>query len=387
METEAEKQLAKLVSMPTISSDITANDMALDYIEAYLAKRGMHCRRDRFAGHGTLLASTRADNLFTPTVLLAAHVDVVAGHEEQFTLRREDDKLYGRGVYDMKFSIAAYMQLVDDLKDRLEEYDFGVLVVADEETTDVGVKHLVEAGLRTRICILPDSTAPDWNIEQTAKGYWRFDLITRGKAAHGGRPWEGESASLKLIHALHELKGHFEGQNVRTDSLNIGQIHGGKAHNMVAAEMVAGVDIRYLSGKNLAEKKALVADICKKHDVSVREITVAPPVITDLSQPLIQQYLESVETITGKTPRRHISCAGTDAPYFQEGGISCIISCPDGGGHHAQKEWISRKSFLQFVPILHDYLGKTAHSAGRSDISNNKTPASVRHTLPVADKH
>lgn len=355
-----EKLLADLVAMPTISDDIPANDMALDYIEAYLQERGMYTERKRFGGHDTLIASTRPDNLLTPTVLLAAHVDVVGGGEALFTLRTEGDKLIGRGVYDMKFSIAGYMQVVDDLKGRLDTYDFGILITSDEETTDVGVSSWVKEGLRPKICLLPDSTAPGWDIETIAKGYWRFDLIAQGTAAHGGRPWEGESASLKLIKALHELKDDFQEPNPTTDSFNIGKIHGGVAHNMVPSEMIAGVDIRFVTAENLARKQALIRALCKKHDVTYRGISLAQPLFTDLTHPLVKKYLDTVETVTGKHPQSFISSAGTDAPYLAAVGITSIISCCEGGKHHTEHEWISRKSFLQFTPILHAYLEAAA---------------------------
>lgn len=361
--TEAEKLLAKLVSMPTISDDVVANKMMLDYIEDYLAKRGMFTRRDYFdKGYGTLLASTRHDSMLTPTVLLSAHTDVVAADESMFTLQTEGDKLIGRGTFDMKFSIAGYMALVDELKGKLSEYDFGIAIVTDEETVDRGTVRLLENGLKPQICILPDSTAPGWSIETLAKGYWRFELHAKGKRAHGARPWEGESASLKLIHALHELKEHFKGQNPETDTYNVGQIHGGHAHNMVPDEMWAGMDIRYLNDKNLAKSRKIIDDLCNKHDLTFKEIVLAAPVPTDIKEPLIQEYMDSVETVTGKRPENFVSCAGSDAPCFMEAGIPCIVSCCEGWDHHTNKEWISRKSFLQFVPILRDYLDRVARA-------------------------
>ena len=84
---------------------------------------------------------------------------------------------------------------------------------------------------------------------------------------------EGESASLKLLHALHDLKTHFDGQNPTSDSLNIGKIHGGDAYNVVPSEMTAGLDIRYLNFQNLEEKRALLDKLCKKHDITQKDIS------------------------------------------------------------------------------------------------------------------
>lgn len=366
MKTEAERQLAKLVSMPTMSRDIAANRAALDYVQHYLESRGMYCRRGVSKRPDALVASTRRDNLLTPAVLLLGHIDVVPAEQQMFTLRVEGDKLLGRGVYDMKFAIAGFLQLVDDLQPELNDYDFGIAIVTDEEAADQGAPSLIEAGLRPKVCVLPDSTAPNWDIEILAKGFWRFDLIAKGRTAHGGRPWEGESAAMKLLHALHELQTHFEGQNASSDSINIGKINGGEAHNMVPAEMVAGVDIRYLSAASLRQKQTIVKDICKRHDVTLKQLVLARPVATNLKHPLVGEYLESVAAVTGRQPQHFISSAGTDAPYFANVGINCIISCCEGGGHHTGAEWISRKSFLQYVPILHDYVTRVAKTSAVS---------------------
>lgn len=360
MKTEAYKQLAKLVAMPTISSDITANDAALDYLEAYLKNRGMHCQRNRFNDHGTLLASSRQDNLLTPIVLLTAHVDVVHGSDGLFTLRQDGNKLIGRGVYDMKFSIAGYLQLVDELQENLIDYDFGILITTDEEIGSKSTYSLVESGLRPKICIMPDSTAPNWDIETVAKGFWRFDLTAQGRTAHGARPWEGDSASFKLIHALHELKTNFEGHNPNSDSLNIGKINGGHGYNIVPSEITAAVEIRYLNKQTLKTQQNMIKDLCKKYDLGFREEVLCSSVLTDLTHPLVKKYLESVEAVTGKRPEGIISCAGSDAPPYYDVGITCILSCCSGGGHHSENEWIDLDSFLQFVPILHTFLENTA---------------------------
>ncbi len=187
-------------------------------------------------------------------------------------------------------------------------------------------------------------------------------MIARGQSAHGARPWEGESASFKLIHALHELKESFKGHNIETDSLNIGKVQGGDGYNIVPSEMVAAVEIRYLNKDTLQEKRDLIHALCKKHDLVFQEYALCSSVLTDLNIPLVQTYLKSVEAITGKRPHSFTSCACSDAPAFYDEGITCILSCPTGGGHHSEREWINRESFLQFVPIMRDYLARVAKS-------------------------
>lgn len=373
-----EELLAKLVAMPTISDDITANGMALDYIENYLTKRGMHCRRHRFNGRGALTASTRKDNHTKHTVLLAAHVEVISADEAMFKMRSKDGKLLGRGVFDMKFAIAGYMQLVDDLAKTgtLADYDFGIWITTDEEISGDSAAQLIKLGYKPAVCLLPDSTAAGWSIEKIAKGWWRFDLIATGKAVHGSRPWEGESASFKLIHALHELKEHFKDHTPVTDSLNIGSIHGEGEYNLVPDRMMAKVEIRLVDESSYEKNKKVIDTLCAKHGLSHTTYSLVQPARPIIDHPLVDIFKDAVERVTGKRPEDYISLGGSDAPYYTDAGIPCILSCPIAGGHHSPNEWVDRESFLQFLPILHEFLAKTAKVPSRTKVSAQNTAGS-----------
>jgi acetylornithine deacetylase/succinyl-diaminopimelate desuccinylase-like protein len=124
--------------------------------------------------------------------------------------------------------------------------------------------------------------------------------------------------------------------------------------------MTASVEIRLMSEASYAKKRTYIEGLCKKYDLMLTDRVMHMPTPQDFSHPLMQSYMDSVETVTGKRPAGFVSLAASDAPHFAEHGIPCIISCPAGGGHHGPAEWIDRESFLQFVPILHDYLDKVA---------------------------
>lgn len=361
MNTEFYRQLAKLVAMRTVSEDLQANDRALDYLQDYFAARGLHCVRNMADSQGTLIASTKPTNTLAPRVLLAAHVDVVPGSDAVFTLRQEGDKLLGRGVYDMKFAIAGYMQLVDDLQNDLQYYDFAIAITSDEEPGgQLGMKPLVAGGLHPGVCILPDSTAPNWDIETLAKGYWRFYLQASGRSAHASRPWDGESASFKLIDALTELKRHFTNPDITTDTINIGTLQGGETFNKIPDSAQAAVEIRFTTDERLEHYQELVTELCQTFGIVQKTNTIAPLIKTDLAHPLVDEYLNSVTKITGRAPKPFTSCASSDAFYLNQVDINCIVSCPTAGGHHSEDEWVSQKSLAHFVPILKDYLSKVA---------------------------
>jgi succinyl-diaminopimelate desuccinylase len=367
MKTEAERQLAKLVSMPTITEDTLASAIAIDYVADYLAARGMHLYRYQWHGHSALFATSRVCPDMRVGVLLSGHLDVVPAEEEQFTLREEDGRLYGRGTFDMKFAIAAYMQLVDELQGKLQDYDFGILLITDEEyggrTGHNGSEEFLKLGWRANVALLPDSAAAGWNIEERAKASWRFELVAAGKAVHGSRPWEGESASFKLVRMLHDLREYFIDHGPDTETLNVGMIHGGKAFNQVPELMTASAEIRIVNDENYPRLVKVIQDLGAKYDVQYVERVVNKIAHADMNDPFVRAYADSVEKITGRRPKPVISAGGSDAPHFMDAGVPHIISCPDGSGHHGRDEWIDRKQFNQFVPILIDYLGKHARVA------------------------
>lgn len=358
----AEKLLTELVAMPTITDDAAANERGLDYLEAYFTARGLHVRRFNFKGHGSLVATLKP-NVKHAKILLYAHLDVVPASEKLFTLRHDGDQLFGRGVFDMKFAIAGYMQAVEWLKDTLGEYDFAIMVTTDEEYGGRdginSIPDLLKEGYHAEACVMPDG-ARDWNVEAVAKGWWRFDLIAAGTTAHSSRPWEGDSASFKLVHALHELRMHFEDHGPATDTLNIGQIHGDGTYNQVPSSMRAQVEIRLATDDSQAKSQQLVEKLCKTHGLTTETRALVPPLKQDIGHPLLQAFMASITRITGHESKPCLSLAGSDASYFNAAGIPCAITYLPGGGHHSESEWVSHTALLQFPEVICDYLERNA---------------------------
>lgn len=85
------------------------------------------------------------------------NVDVVEPNEpEQFQPQIKDGKLFGRGAYDMKFAVACYLNLLLELGSKLSEYNFGIMLVSDEELGGFhGTGKLVEQGWPSEFCFLP----------------------------------------------------------------------------------------------------------------------------------------------------------------------------------------------------------------------------------------
>jgi acetylornithine deacetylase/succinyl-diaminopimelate desuccinylase-like protein len=355
-----EKYLQQLVARRTVTSDQQANQDALDYLEDFFAEHGLYCVRRTFAGYGTLVATTKKNNK-TPRVLLSAHIDVVPGPDEVFSSEERDGKYLGRGVFDMKFAIASYMEVLDSLGDNVADYDLGIMITCDEEIGGTeGVRRLVDLGYKPGVCILPDGAA-DWQLETFAKGVIHGKVTVTGTSSHGSKPWEGDSATFKLVDLLHELKQHFADQTLNTNTLNIGLISGGKALNQTPDSAEASLDIRYIALSDRKNIIAVLAGLCQKYQATFAELVLyGYPCINNLDDPMIQPFVESVHTVTGYKATGTVSTGGSDARFFTPIAVPCIICRPAGGNQHANEEWIDKAGALQYTDVIIDYLNKIA---------------------------
>jgi succinyl-diaminopimelate desuccinylase len=354
--TATEEILKNLVQFQTVTGDFKANNMALDYIADFLQQRGMYIKKHEWDRYRSLIATVRPDQK-TPAIMLYSHIDVVPCQTQMWKMQKKDGKIFGRGVFDMKFSLAIYMQLVDELKTKLTKYDFGIMVLTDEETGGGhGICHLIEEGYVPKVCIMPDG-GENWQIEIYAKGVWHFQIETWGESSHGSRPWQGNNAVSKMITVLHEIETLFMyGQRPDTSTFNIGYIKGGEAINQVPDYTIAGLDIRYTTDEEGEAIKIKIETMCKRRGAKLTAVEEGTTIVTDLSNPYIQAFIKSAKNISGISLRPCKSYGASDARYFAQVNVPCIISSPLGGDRHSNHEWIDAKGIDQYKDILQDYL-------------------------------
>jgi succinyl-diaminopimelate desuccinylase len=353
---QVERILTDLVEIPSVTSDIRANNQALDYIDDFLTERGMTVDRYIHDGCGSLVATPLGTK--TPKLMLAAHVDVVPAPDDLFRVKESGDKLFGRGVIDMKSAIASFLTVTDQFFrqwGRLSEFDYGIEIVTNEEIGGHGTKNLLEAGYIPEVVILPDG-GTDWRIVTSAKGAWTIALETSGVSAHGSRPWEGDSASFKLLDALNEIRLLFENQGPETNTLNISMLSGGTAQNQLPASAKAVLDIRVIGKKGYEEARTKILDICSKYGINPDVIAIFPPVEHDMSNPYVKLFSESIKHVTGLSQREITSMGSCDAIYFDALDIPCIVTRPAGGNQHSDNEWISKTGLKEFVQVLSHFM-------------------------------
>ena len=354
----AKRILRDLVEIPTITADRSMNNKALTYIDQFLEERGMHMERFEWNGVRSLVATTKKTK--TPTVFFMGHIDVVPASEDHFNFVERDGRYYGRGVLDMKSGIAAYMTVVDELRDSLSEYDFGIMIVTDEEEGGFnGAAKLAEAGYIPKVMVIMDG-AGDWNMERGAKGVWHSTIEARGKSAHGSRPWEGDNAVDKIIAVLQDFKAYFPDVSPENNTINVGNIRGGHAINQIPAQATVGIDIRFLHRGEYERLRGALQDILKRYDAVMTEEVYGEAMENDIANPYLTAYKYHTEKTIGRNIHWMVANAGSDGRWFSPAGVPCAISYPPGGGHHGAEEWIDAQEFERMTDIFISYLQDVA---------------------------
>lgn len=365
-----ENILAKLVAFQCITDNRGANNSALDYIDHFVSERGMHTQFIEHDGFQSLIATSRPHNK-KPTVLLSGHIDVVPGAEELFTLQQDSENYYGRGVLDMKGSIAVFLSIIDELKGKLDQFDLGLLITSDEEIGGFnGTQVVLEHGYLPKVSILPDG-GPDWQIQTSAKGVFQLKINTKGHAAHGSQPWKGDNANLKLIRVIHEIHGLFPTNGPDDNTINIGKISGGEAINQVADSAEALIDIRVISEKDRQQLRAAVEKICLKHGAQLSVVTDGIGASFDLQNPYIKRFAEIVTEVTNIEVKGSHAHGSSDARFFAERNVPCISLYPPGGGHHSPNEWVSIDGLHQLMKIITQYILETATAPSREELQES----------------
>ncbi len=213
-----------------------------------------------------------------PSLMLNGHLDTVpAGSmSDAFEPKLRDGVLWGRGTCDMKGAIAAMACAMSAMArdERITRTgDLMFTGTVGEETGSVGVKALMDAGVRTTYAIVGEPTSLRVGIAHKGACFVRIHLAGRG--AHGSQPEEGVNAvsyASRIVHALeNDLRVRLAQRShplLGTSTVSVGRIRGGTQPNIVAETCTLDIDRRTLPHESgtLEEVDDLVKGICQGVD-------------------------------------------------------------------------------------------------------------------------
>ena len=236
------------IESPTAST--AAVNRMIDRVQADLAGVPVTIgRTSGRQGRADILAVRSGAAGGRPGILVLSHIDTVhpigmlAG---PLRFRRDGDKLYGPGIYDMKggayLAYHAFRQICAD--SARSPLGITQMFVSDEEIGSPTSRALIETeGRKAKYVLVTEPARDGGKIVTGRKGVARFEVFIKGVPSHAGtRPEDGRSAIRELgnviqaLEALNDLK--------RGVSVNVGVVRGGTKPNVIAEEAYAEVDMR-----------------------------------------------------------------------------------------------------------------------------------------------
>jgi acetylornithine deacetylase len=216
-----------------------------DFLANYLIRRGWEVEKTPIPQPAESTGAGERWNIYagtageTPDLVFSTHMDTVPPY---IPFSEDEDFLYGRGVCDAKGILAAQITAAEFLQ--AVGFRIGVLFVSGEERDSAGAKaaNLMSRGSRFLINGEPTGN----RIALASMGALRAVFRSTGKMAHSAYPELGESAIHKLIKVLGKLLTIPlpTTEDVGQSTLNIGQIDGGYAPNVIADKAEAQVLVR-----------------------------------------------------------------------------------------------------------------------------------------------
>jgi acetylornithine deacetylase len=296
----------------------------VDFLREYLETTGFTVQLQPLErGRANIFACTGE-----PLLVFSTHTDTVPPH---VACREDEDYIYGRGACDAKGIIAAQIKAVEKLRAE-GMHNAGLLFVVGEESGSDGARAANSIPNRCRFLINGEPTENE--LALGSKGALRVVITASGLAAHSAYPERGESAILKLLDILNDLRVMSlpSDQVLGKATCNIGTIAGGIQANVVPDSAKAEVMFRIVADLG-SMKKSLAEAVRDRAELRY----------TFECEPVFLQGLEGFETT--------VVAFTTDIPLLTNWGKPFLLGPGSILDAHTPGERISKRELVEAVEL------------------------------------
>lgn len=278
-----EQEVFHIIKNLVEKESVSPNDgNSLEYVSSFLKDIGFSCQIIQFEDVTNLYAKygTEGKNL-----CFAGHVDVVPPgdldlwHDNPFKMLIRDDRIFARGIVDMKGAIGCFMSAVKRFLENNKKIPFSIsfLLTSDEEAiakygTVKMLELLEKQGEKIDTCIIGEMTSKERFcdcIKIGRRGSLNFQLEITGMQGHVAYPALIDNPVHRLSRILAELSSlqldsgneFFEPSGLQiTDFAS-----NSKAVNVCASKAFAKFNIRYNNNFDQQKLYDLIYTVCLKH--------------------------------------------------------------------------------------------------------------------------
>jgi len=315
----------------------------------------------------------------SPVFCLDAHMDVVGvGDESLWTYppfggEIHDGRIFGRGAEDTKAHLAAQLIAIRAIKAADVPLRGDVLLTAtvdDEIGQWPGMGYLIERGFeekgfrRPNYHIVGEPTGIE-SVACMARGRIWYEIVLKGKSAHGGNPKEGVNAiekAIVLANAIKQFKIR-EDPLMGEDTINIGILQGGRAINVVPDRCKITFDIRPTTKKEVVKDfvSATIQRLEKEDpDFKIESIKILNDRQTGGIGPE-HEFVKLIRRVTKEITGKDVTPTGDVGGYSSLGNaywtwINGVPSVMYGGGDfsraHGVDEYISIDELVEVTKVF-----------------------------------
>lgn len=314
------------------------------------------------------------------SLVLNGHIDVVSPEplrqweQDPWGAKVVGDRMYGRGVLDMKSGVSSMIYAVRALQDAGVRLKGDVILqsVIEEECSGNGTLACLARGYIGDAALIPE---PSRGALMTGElGVLWLKTVVSGRAGHVYGAHSCVNAidqAYGLIGALRQLEAQWNREPhpeyaglEHPINFNPGVIKGGDWPSTVPAECEFVTRLSFYPGIKPEQAKTMVLDHLQRYVESDPWLCSNPPelswyghhdegYVAPADDPLIEMVGRVHQELTGKAPKSYVSTAVTDARYWQlYHGKPATCYGPRGGNTHAPDEWVDLPSVLETTKVL-----------------------------------
>lgn len=366
-ESQALDILRDLIAIKSVNDN--EKDVA-NYLKDLLAKYGIEAEIKPIRGNRANLTAEIGQG--KPILGVSGHMDVVDPGNlndwniDPFEMTEKDEKLFGRGITDMKSGLAALIITLIELHNQglPKKGTIRLMATMGEEVGEEGSSYFLKDGSMKDVDGLVIAEPSGYNIGYGEKGSMDIKFISKGKASHSSMPEDGFNAIDALMNLLIEANDIFRDENIKKDSMgplifNTTLIKGGTQVNSIPDYAQAEANVRTIPEYDNQKVIAVLHNLIEKYNNQGAQISTdiymnEGPVLMDPKNSLVQPMKKLMEEYASDDINIMPISAVTDASNLVQekpSDFPFIIAGPGNDTPHQVNESLDKQMYFNFIEM------------------------------------